>query len=138
MRQIKFRAWDKKYKEMINDIHIAPEYDWLVLSDNDALAERDNRGRGDDDGYELMQFTGILDKNGKEIYEGDVVEYKAYNTWHKDAVRFTDGKFHGNLSGVKEDLQSNYDLGLIVTLGCEVIGNIYENPELLNKNFKQI
>jgi uncharacterized phage protein (TIGR01671 family) len=123
MRQIKFRAWDKKYKEMINDIHIAPEYDWLVLSDNDALAERDNRGRGDDDGYELMQFTGLLDKNGKEIYEGDVVELN--NT--KYDIVFIEGEFCGaNDNG--ESIQ------MFEVINGSVIGNIYEHSELLTNS----
>ena len=70
-------------------------------------------------------------------YEGAIVEYKAYNIWHRDEVKFTDGKFHGNLNGVKEELQSRYDLGLIVTLGCEVIGNIYEHGHLLENESKE-
>ena len=86
---------------------------------------------------DVQQWTGLLSKDGVEIYEGDMVEYKAYNIWHRDEVKFTDGKFHGNLNGVKEELQSRYDLGLIVTLGCEVIGNIYEHGHLLENESKE-
>lgn len=123
-RPIKFRAWDKHDKRFIR------QAEYAVALNGDVI-NFDSSGYDFIESIELMQYTGLKDKNGVEIYEGDIVEYKAYNTWHKDAVRFTDGKFHGNLSGFKEDLQSNYDLGLIVTLGCEVIGNIYENPDLL-------
>jgi uncharacterized phage protein (TIGR01671 family) len=145
MRQIKFRAWDKKYKEMINDIHIAPEYDWLVLSDNDALAERDNRGRGDDDGYELMQFTGLQDKNGKEIYEGDIIKFYLFLAPMGDAkeelrgkIIFKEGSYYteffnewkGDGDGTMDDRLSSH---LLDGDGSEVIGNIYENPELLDK-----
>jgi uncharacterized phage protein (TIGR01671 family) len=151
MRQIKFRAWDKKYKEMINDIHIAPEYDWLVLSDNDALAERDNRGRGDDDGYELMQFTGLLDKNGKEIYEGDIVEgiYRGVGIDGELSVETNMcGIVFYDYSGFSlEVIQNKSDkdrYGMVnyfhfigddggIFENKSVIGNIYENPELLNQ-----
>ena len=68
---------------------------------------------------ELMQFTGLLDKNGKEIYEGDILKYRgklSFNDppfvveWQNDDARWT------------EFYPSN---------NFEVIGNIYENPELL-------
>lgn len=117
MREIKFRALDKENKEWIysNPMPDMVFWKWVAYGSTTIFNE----------------WTGLKDKNGVEIYEGDMVEYKAYNIWHRDEVKFTDGKFHGNLNGVKEELQSRYDLGLIVTLGCEVIGNIYENKELL-------
>lgn len=120
-REIKFRAWDGQ--EMHND--------WMVFTEEAGETTCRQLAKK---AVVVMQFTGLKDKNGKEIYEGDVVEYKAYNTWHRDEIKFTDGKFHGNLNGVKEELQSRYDLGLIVTLGCEIIGDIYSNPELLKNN----
>lgn len=73
--------------------------------------------------YELMQFTGLKDKNGKEIYEGDLV---AHNASAKPIdVEFIDGTF---------EPFSKSDFGWTSTL-CEIIGNIYENPELLNGGF---
>lgn len=136
MREIKFRAWDNKYKEMIPDIHIAPEYDWLVLSDNDALAERDNRGRKSSEEYILMQYTGLKDKNGQEIYEGDVITWEGVDgsqsavvTWCEGLAKFcvefdvefdADGPAYGFS---KQESESR----------ITVIGNIYKNPELLNE-----
>lgn len=121
-REIKFRAWDKKYKEMIEDIWIAPEYGWLLLSDNDAMCERERPEEGQ---CFLMQYTGLKDKNGKEIYEGDIVRYN-------DPMKS------------KEEYRKNPYTCLKVSwikhkccfVGCfqgEVIGNIYENPELLKE-----
>lgn len=138
MREIKFRAWNNEWKRMKPVAKLTFErhiQSLMVYNDatdgygNVSIYEKwEDCVIGDD--VILMQFTGLLDKNGKEIYEGDVVEYKAYGTWHKDEVKFSNGKFHGQLSGVRDDLQSNYDLGLIETLGCEIVGNIYENPDL--------
>lgn len=151
MREIKFRAWwkDQRYSPDGGMYGVAgidwtlpdigePERELFAVPQSVALVDYPyevgtHQKMGWNNDCILMQYTGLKDKNGVEIYEGDMVEYKAYNIWHRDEVKFTDGKFHGNLNGVKEELQSRYDLGLIVTLGCEVIGNIYENPELLNK-----
>jgi uncharacterized phage protein (TIGR01671 family) len=76
---------------------------------------------------ELMQFTGLLDKNGKEIYEGDILENMNWREWnykngekHRVVVKWTSGKKFSGF-GIGED--THY----------EIIGNIYENPELLSQ-----
>ena len=84
------------------------------------------------DKVEIMQFTGILDKNGKEIYEGDIVSFgkdyfdvdmlgKVY--WYDKTAGFFIHRFDAEGQIEEEVLISDYDI--------EVIGNIYENPELL-------
>ena len=100
-REIKFRAFDKhmNFMEEPRDIFEIPS-SW------------------DFDFVELMQFTGLKDKNGKEIYEGDIVKY--YNASVK-SVEWYQGGFY--LSGVSHNPIDENDV--------EVIGNIYENPELL-------
>lgn len=130
MRDIKFRAWDKKYEEMINDIHISPEYDWLVLSDNDALAERDNRDRGKNQEYVLMQYTGLEDENGVEIYEGDVI--KIINDVSAGRYRVSYWGKEAAFMIIDDFKPKSMRLGIwFNTNKIEVIGNIYENPELL-------
>ena len=73
-----------------------------------------------------MEFTGLLDKNGKEIYEGDVM--KIYGSTFE--IVWFKGAYHFKHSDNKSAFPNDY---LLKDLGhkCEVIGNIYENPELL-------
>ena len=123
MREIKFRVWDIKFKRM-------EEIDGfsLYLADN-KIYEVFEGTQGYDTCmfvtdvtklYELMQYTGLKDKNGKEIYEGDIAILP--DRWPKFPVRYIDGMFC--LEGTSWPLHEYYK-------ECEIIGNIYENPELL-------
>lgn len=108
MRTIKFRAWDGKYMEEVPDI--------IELWDNSSYAYATP--------YKpiLLQFTGLYDKNGKEIYEGDIV-----SGWYNAKRNAREVKW------VKtEDYNGWSETSDHPTCDLEVIGNIYENPELLN------
>ena len=74
---------------------------------------------------ELMQYTGLKDKNGKEIYEGDILEWfnDLTGSTHRGVVRFTQGGFYCG----------DYYLYAIKCYLPVIIGNIYENPELLEE-----
>lgn len=74
------------------------------------------------DDCEIMQFTGLLDKNGKEIYEGDIVRFPKYKKSFETEVRYS--KFYAGFAPFTELLNEVRDT-------CQVIGNIYEHPELL-------
>jgi uncharacterized phage protein (TIGR01671 family) len=108
-REIKFRAWGSTSKSMIP---------WQDLRQNLSLAfEQAKR-----DAIILMQFTGLKDKNGKEIYHGDCLSADGHFfvvKWDDRAAAF---RFVDDAGNSESPL--NYD-------HIEVIGNIYENPELL-------
>ena len=122
MREIRFRAWDKRNKKMLS----VPT---LYFDDTDYTAstirERNNfLSIGEES--ELMQYTGLKDKDGKEIYEGDIVDhYATYGT-----VIFEDGMFSLSTSA-KVNFGFRQPLCYIHTTECEIIGNIYETPELI-------
>ena len=121
-RIIKFRAWDKENKEM----QIVYNLNWL----GDRQMWEVNL-EGDSRRFEIMQFTGLKDKNKKEIYEGDLLlDKKCSNSYVKPAeCYFEDGGFNFKGSGCDscdEKLGNN-----LINYDFEVIGNIYENPELL-------
>jgi uncharacterized phage protein (TIGR01671 family) len=121
MRTIKFRVWDKVPEKMIylNDIHDS----LMFFRDGNASYYSLKNGSGGDE-YELMQSTGLLDKNGKEIYEGDLVYHKGKNpkehtfevVWKEYKWHFNEGKTGGHPFRQFINHPENF----------EVIGNIYE------------
>lgn len=122
MREIKFRAWSHigkmmLYTERCSGISVLMNEPTLKFPINEPV--RISFGE-----YELMQFTGMKDCNGKEVYEGDIVhtddEDIAIITWDEDEYKFT--------VGTEEYF---YDLGEYYPRDIEVIGNIYDNPEML-------
>ena len=124
-REIKFRAWDYRKDEMIG----AAE---LVASNNepvqDQLAKIDN----------LMQFTGLLDSNGIEIYEGDICRVVFFDCHSNDSITIEEGgEFIGAVK--EESFMWLLDDGAYICFWelqqtdseIEVIGNIYQTPDLL-------
>lgn len=116
-REIKFRFWDKVEKKMIYPANSFPNLDYLHFED----IER--RGWGEEE-FGSMQFTGLKDKNGKDIFEGDIIKVNGRNM----EVFFEDGYF-----GWGRQHDGKYSFDPLGDEKIEVIGNIYENPELLSK-----
>ena len=111
MREIKFRAWDKDEKKM------------LYSSEKDHTFEyKPRHGKHFNHPRIIpMQYTGLKDKNGMEIWEGDVLQREGYKykhivKWYKESAGF-------HMAWVHDSLNAG--------LAIEIIGNIYENPELM-------
>lgn len=116
-REIKFRAFDKWNKKITFDLYDEPG-DIQVTNINGFLSDNSQ--------YEFMQFTGLIDKNGVEIYEGDIIIHGVVKA--KSSVIFKEGSFALNNEKSRHDTcVRHYGLD-----ECEVIGNIYENPEQLS------
>lgn len=147
MRQIKFRLWDSKnncwyeptfegYRGKIEEIMLSPRGRLTMRTMTELIDESMFPNR-----FELMQYTGLHDKNGREIYEGDIVRVQetmdggrivcleaiASVIWNGERGCWgCDGEFEGHLA--------DYAFGTVLNfMGnvCEVVGNIYENPELM-------
>ena len=119
----KFRAWIKNDKEMID----VDEIHWFD-GELDIIGDYITFVRKADE-IELMQSTGLKDKNGKEIFEGDIVDYKgrkAIIKWHGSYASF----IYRFVDGMQERV-SEWDSLFLACYHFEVIGNIYENLELL-------
>ena len=131
-REIKFRAYLKEEKKMVNVETIDfSEKSIQYLEKNEIIDIYLLRTKFLED-IELMQYTRIKDKNGKEIYEGDILKYNFPfdgRLKHVSPVKFleTEASF-----GIKDIYGNEIPLYRITANNYfEVIGNIYENPELL-------
>ena len=125
MREIKFRAWHPLLKRMFYDCCVSVG-DWT-----------DNSTHYGGEHNTLMQYTGLKDKNGKEIYEGDIVDFGRWDEGKGERATVEWSEYYTGYAyrffsqyggeGV-ERLNDKYFRDL-----AEVIGNIYENSELLDK-----
>jgi len=130
MRDIKFRAWCKYIDHEIfkNQMYYDIE-NWTFEDNNNNLGHMLQHPEG----WEIMQYTGMKDKYGKEIYEGDILgfkdkRYKKGLGERKEEIKFDDDIYceeYGSYIGFENFMEDCKTL--------EVIGNIYENPELLKE-----
>lgn len=135
-RKIKFRAWDDLNGMMISEAPILNSFTYLGSGE---ILKR----------YTLvMQYTGIKDKNGVEIFEGDLLRYPANNEWEKENYVVFEVFFH---DGDCADTHIGFQFNRLHFKGCiagyhsmekflpkytakmEVIGNVYDSPELITK-----
>ena len=128
MREIKFRVWSKFYNDWIESfcikdgrVHLGNAVHYPGNQVSDAI---------------LMQYTGLKDKNGKEIYEGDIVSTDLSRPFL--IVEYRNGAFlyqcHHNGQDYYDHMEPAFSEVVESTKYHEVIGNIYENPELLEES----
>lgn len=125
MREIKFRAWDDENNCMVkvSKLHLGKkmmvehdksEWNWYTRE------------------TPIMQFTGLTDKNGKEIYEGDIVTYGAWDVDIDEDWRHSPALVEYKDEKTAFYLTKSCNIHLAGLRELEVLGNIYENPELIN------
>ena len=126
MREIKFRAWDLQRKRLVTN----PSIDYSEEVGFTNMYDEQDRQVED---WKLMQFTGLKDKNGKEIYEGDIMSWNEKELMKSGKekitgiiIYWTDG-FTIETETVNYSLHGRYN-------SIEVIGNIYEHKHLLENS----
>lgn len=126
MREIKFRIWCKQTDEMHTVERMGFEEGelWYVEDEDRETQPPYFMDRNDS---VLMQYTGLKDKNGREIYEGDILKFEHLHNYANELQVVTRDEFMWGTDeyGFQEMIERNYKF--------EIIGNIYGNPELLEE-----
>ncbi len=134
MREIKFRAWFEGHMYEVAKLDFWGDPEQATCD----LAGPGENGEGEEffDIYvgevELMQYTGLKDKNGKEIYEGDIVENSTQTVYLGHKYEVVWNKNYAGYQLMSNGFASNIPL-IQNFMSYKVIGNIYENPELLEE-----
>ena len=128
MRDVKFRAWDKKRKQFIEIL-------LLHYGDDGIFAVTGTHDNKSDAVYfledlDLSEYTGLKDKHGKQIYEGDILEGSPYGRRHRIIVEYIDWRFTARNFWISmmDDPSEPFSESMN---HWEIIGNIYENHELI-------
>lgn len=132
MREIEFRAWDKTSNEFVQLTNLFVNLGSGIIFENyrDGFEGVDNLKSLSK--FEIMQFTGLIDKNGVKVFDGDILECYCYEeviqiSWDESGARWRFDKIdrfdHGYGIGT-----SDFTRG--IAIDSKVIGNIYQNPEL--------
>ena len=127
-RDIKFRAWVKDRKAIFEVVlinYVTKKVTYLFERVGHLLNIRHEKFND----IELMQYSGLTDMMEKEIYEGDILFESFGERYYK--VVFKNGSFRAEFEGDFEE--HSFDLIDVVAQGSKIVGNIYENPELLSE-----
>lgn len=131
MREIKFRAWNKEKEIMVYQNEDDSEEYWDGVLPSDVEMVNSIFRYGPSSEYIWMQYTGLKDVNVREIYEGDVVKFKS--VYYENKIMKAVVKFKDSLGAFVFDMGDDQGTWIMNASmrEIEVIGNIYENPDLL-------
>jgi len=124
MRTIKLKFWDNEDKKWLTDFGEYLSKGYTKTEEEPDVLEIFSS----DNSFAICQFTGLLDKNGKEIYEGDIIELEHWEPQRYEVV-FNRGGFC-----MKFGEDSNFYPDIKYTEDSIIIGNIYQSPDLLTNN----
>ena len=121
--RFKFRVWDKIKKRFYNGTNLnLNDYEEVYSDPAGIFFTGLHFLQKDENQYIIQQYTGLNDKNGKEVYEGDII---------RGMFDFGPAGFKEEIIPINWDNESGYQLEYCAITTIEVIGNIFENPELL-------
>lgn len=120
-REIKFRVWSYEDKEYRTDCNLTQVFNSMTGMPATVYSDEGDR-------FDIEQYTGLKDKNGKEIYEGDIL-----GSYKDKFICYWDDKFASFHIKYADGRITSNGINYIASLGS-VIGNTHENPELLEEN----
>ena len=138
-REIKIRAWLKDDKRMVEvrSIDFHEEGNIITVNYNDIFGFEFNENE-----IELMQYTGLKDKNGKEIYEGDIIDiHQTVNGQSIFVIEVTNTGLVIPRYAFNKNYKYEYNIRELLEFDeydkeIEIIGNVYQHPELLEENYE--
>ncbi|WP_339002762.1 YopX family protein [Fusobacterium polymorphum] len=124
MKELKIKAWLKKEKKMVSIIGIDFNYEYIRYTEDDNLFNSDYKVAEFKD-IELLQFTGLKDNGGQELYEADVIKFNdgIDDIYGLISYDDEDGTYRVSYENITEHLSDREG-------DFEIVGNIFENPDL--------